>query len=352
MNGIDAEVERLRRKLDSEEAVKVKVALFGQPGSGKSSIINAITGQDLAPVGVGTDKTVVEQPVEWNGIVLVDLPGYDTARFPKDTYFEKFKIPDFDLFLFVISGKARQSDTEFLKALQGQGKVCIYVRNQCDALWGPQRTPEELRADALADLRSQLGDESARAIFTSCKTGEGMAELIEAIERHLGEAKRERWVRGAKAYSQKFLDEKHAACGKLATLMAGVSAANGLNPIPGADVAVDLGVLMTLFVKIRDTYGLDKKMLAEAAAISALQPIAKEIVEYGTKEGLLLLLKRFAGRQAVKTMSKYIPIVGQIIAASLGFAITKLAGDAYNDKCLEVARTILDRNLRAEAAAH
>ena len=40
--GIREEAERIKKKLEESINLKVRLALFGQPGSGKSSIINKL----------------------------------------------------------------------------------------------------------------------------------------------------------------------------------------------------------------------------------------------------------------------------------------------------------------------
>ena len=67
-----------------------------------------------------------------------------------------------------------------------------------------------------------------------------------------------------------------------------------------------------------------------------------------SKEGIKILLKRFAARQTAKVASKWIPFVGQIIAASLGFFITQQAGYSYRDDCHEVAKAILEDELKGK----
>jgi hypothetical protein len=61
------------------------------------------------------------------------------------------------------------------------------------------------------------------------------------------------------------------------------------------------------------------------------------------------LLKRFAGRQAAKSLVRYVPFVGQMVAAGLGYAITSNAGQSYLADCHELAREVLARNLKPEA---
>ena len=77
-----------------------------------------------------------------------------------------------------------------------------------------------------------------------------------------------------------------------------------------------------------------------------LAPLVENVVKFGTREGILLLLKRYAGREAAKSVSKYIPFVGQAIAASLGFWITKAAGTQYLEDCHRLAKSILEQELQ------
>lgn len=60
----------------------------------------------------------------------------------------------------------------------------------------------------------------------------------------------------------------------------------------------------------------------------------------------MILLKKYAGRVAVKSFSKWIPFVGQLIAASIGFAITMAAGNDYLNDCHQIAEHILEEELR------
>jgi hypothetical protein len=111
---------------------------------------------------------------------------------------------------------------------------------------------------------------------------------------------------------------------------------------------VDIGILMKLFSEIREAYGLGEDFLAKlkGSAFPVVTRLAGEVLEFATKEGILLILKRVAGREVVKTFTKYIPFVGQVIAASLGYAITSSAGSNYLDSCHELAEQVLDNNLR------
>lgn len=339
-------VEDVRRQLDDEKRATVSVALFGQPGAGKSSLINKIVGQKVADVGVETDKTVKEASYEAKGLRFVDLPGYGTMNFPKESYFQRFDIQKFDLFLCVTSGKLYQADTEFFQELAKRGKVCIYVVNKHDELWEDGISIEELERRKIDDIGKHVG-RSVKIIFTSCRKDTGLDELNTEIQNSLDGAKRERWARGAKAYSDRFLQEKKAACERHVALAAKLAALNGINPVPGLDVGVDLSILINLFKEIRDDYGLNDKSLLnlKESSIPVVGKLASNVIQYAAKEGVVALLKKFAGRQAVKAVTKYIPFVGQAVAATLGYAITSNVGASYLDDCHKLAEEILKNKL-------
>ena len=177
--------------------------------------------------------------------------------------------------------------------------------------------------------------------------GTGLDALNIEIQNNLDGAKRERWARGAKAYSARFLQEKRSACEKYVSYAAAAAAANGINPVPGVDVAVDISIIMKLFKEIRDDYGLTDNFLTslKQSSIPVVGRLANNVAQYAAKEGILMLLKSFAGRQAVKTFAKYIPFIGQAIAAGLGYAITSNVGNSYLSDCHELAEEILNNKL-------
>ncbi|WP_157991678.1 GTPase [Caldimonas tepidiphila] len=343
---IDQQAQQIRRRLEEERAATVSVALFGQPGAGKSSLINRLVGHKVTEVGVETDKTVDAARYEHNGLVLVDLPGYGTQRFPKAGYAEQFRIRELDLFLCVTSGKLHQADTELFQELRRLGKACIFVVNKHDELWEEGVETHELERRKRADIERHVGA-GVPVVFTNCRLRTGLDTLQQLIAENLEAAKRERWMRGARAYSAEFLVAKHAACEKYVATAAAASAANGLNPVPGADVAVDIGILVRLFSEIREGYGLSSERLGllRQSTIPAVAQLASNVLKYAAREGVLTLLKRQIGRQAAKSLARYVPFIGQAIAAGLGYTITSNAGASYLEECHELAAQILAHRL-------
>ena len=67
---------------DTPNANRLHIALFGRRNSGKSSLINALTGQDIALVSntPGTSTDLVSKAMEIQGIgpcLFIDTPGFD-----------------------------------------------------------------------------------------------------------------------------------------------------------------------------------------------------------------------------------------------------------------------------------
>jgi len=339
------DAEELREKLKKEQGDKLKVALFGQPGAGKSSLINKLVGDNAVTVGVSTDKTVEAEVVEWEDLLLVDLPGYGTTKFPENKYFDEFEIESFDIYLCVFSGKFHGADTRFFKDLRGKGKVCLFVRNYYDTIWQDGKEIEELEQDIKLDVEKQV-ESKEKVIFTSCRNNHGIRELSESIYTNIDSANKVKWVKSAKAYSIEFLEEKKKSCETYVYTASGAAAVNGINPIPGVDIGIDVSVLLGLFASIRNSYGLtDEKLKSKEVLIPTLAPMVNNIIKYGSKEGVLYLLKTVATREIIKSVSKYIPFVGQAIAASIGYGITRSAGMSYLNDCHNAAKSILENEL-------
>lgn len=193
--------------MQADDGVRVSIALFGQPGCGKSSLINRLIGQRLAAEGVQNDVTTERKEYEWNGLTLVDLPGYDTARFPAGEYLARFKVLDFDLLLCVFDGKFHAADTALFHEVNRRGKTCLFVRNKHDTLWQEGKEVPDLEREVATNVAEQVGGPQD-VYFTSCRLNTGLGQLELAIKAQLEPAKQERWVRAAKAYTAEFLDQK------------------------------------------------------------------------------------------------------------------------------------------------
>ncbi len=75
--GIWEEIEKVIEKYD----VKVKITIVGFGKSGKSTLFNALFGEDIQTTGAQTDLTGEEREEKLFGVIFIkDTPGFGTER--------------------------------------------------------------------------------------------------------------------------------------------------------------------------------------------------------------------------------------------------------------------------------
>jgi len=126
-------LERLQVELCNETAKKI--AIMGQPGAGKSSLLKKLTNGEVIPspvIGINTDATNWASDAKCNlvsrydGNIFVDVPGYDTQTHPLIDFKLRFPFSNFDAFLFVFNGKLHAADEEVFQLASRTGKPHLY----------------------------------------------------------------------------------------------------------------------------------------------------------------------------------------------------------------------------------
>lgn len=145
------------------------------------------------------------------------------------------------------------------------------------------------------------------------------------------------------------LDAIRRGCRRLVTTRALAAAATSVVPIPGIDIAADVGLLTSILTQVNERFGLSEQQ------VDKLDPGAAEkvlLLAAGLGNGVIgravsrqiisVMLKRVAKRLAVGSTAKFLPFAGSALAAGLGFSAMKLAGDAHVEDCYRTARALLD----------
>ena len=143
------------------------------------------------------------------------------------------------------------------------------------------------------------------------------------------------------------IDAAARRCRKAVTKRALISAAAAVVPIPGLDLAVDIGMLMKMLQEINAEFGLTPEQIERLApkrrlsAYKAIAAVGSSVIGRAiTREALSLVIKSLARRLATKTTVKYVPLAGQAVAATISFAALKYIGDRHIDDCVAVAQGI------------
>lgn len=150
--------------------------IIGKPNVGKSSLLNAMLGEERAIVTdlPGTTRDTIEEMLNINGIPLriIDTAG---IRHPKDKA-EEFgvertekEIEAADFLIMVMDGSRELEDLDKMVVLKGKGKKGVVVINKADL----GRTLKE------QDLRKLTN--GFKIFETSAVKGQGVKGLIEGI---------------------------------------------------------------------------------------------------------------------------------------------------------------------------
>jgi hypothetical protein len=145
------------------------------------------------------------------------------------------------------------------------------------------------------------------------------------------------------------LEKIRSACRRMVTRRAAASAGGTLVPVPGLDIAADVGLLLELLPAINRKFGLTPEQIEE------LQPRLKVLI-YGiikkvgsnlagriiTQQLVIAVLRKVGIRMAAKQVLKYIPMAGQAAAAALSYAAMMYVGNAHVDECYEIVKAAID----------
>lgn len=145
------------------------------------------------------------------------------------------------------------------------------------------------------------------------------------------------------------LEKIRTSCRTMVKKRAAASGGVALIPVPGADIAADVGMLMELLPAINRKFGLTPEQISEldtkhkALVYAAIKKVGTDLVgKIVTKQLVLAVLKKVGVRMAAKQVLKYVPLAGQAAAAALSFAAMMYVGNSHIDECFEIAKGAMD----------
>jgi hypothetical protein len=160
---LDADLLALDAQLKRLEQRRLRLAVFGRVGVGKSSLLNALAGAALFATDVAHGCTREPQLEPWplaipglNGVDLVDTPGIDEVAAAERQRLAADLAVAADLVLFVVDSDLTSIDLEALEQLLERGKPLLVVLNRIDT-W-PAAEQELLLASIRRRLPPDSGD--------------------------------------------------------------------------------------------------------------------------------------------------------------------------------------------------
>lgn len=143
------------------------------------------------------------------------------------------------------------------------------------------------------------------------------------------------------------LEQIREECLELIKKRAYVSAGAAVIPVPFLDVLIDVGILSQLLPEINARFGLAPEQ------VSVFDPKTKqvqwdELRKRGVQfSGLVVArtavkksINNVAAKYITKQVTKFIPLGGQLIAASLGYYVMKKVAEAHVEDSYKLAKNI------------
>ena len=162
---------------NTPSANRLHIALFGRRNSGKSSLINALTGQDTALVSdiPGTTTDPVSKAMELHGIgpcVIIDTPGFDDEGTLGEMRIERTlkAIERTDIALLLCEENDWIEESSWLEQLKAKNIPVILILNKAD-----------IRKD-VSNIATHIEQAlHQKPIIVSAKEKQGMEEIRLAI---------------------------------------------------------------------------------------------------------------------------------------------------------------------------
>ena len=159
---------------------RLHIALFGRRNVGKSSLINALTGQQVALVsdvaGTTTDPVIKSMEILPLGpCVLIDTAGFDDSGEVGDLRTRRTRevIKQADIALLVTDGQSLDDEAEWAALLKQADVPFVVVLNKVDLM-------EEVSSTLLDKIAKRLGGE---VIAVSALQGTGLDLLRQTMAR-------------------------------------------------------------------------------------------------------------------------------------------------------------------------
>ncbi|APX61730.1 MULTISPECIES: hypothetical protein [Acinetobacter] len=143
------------------------------------------------------------------------------------------------------------------------------------------------------------------------------------------------------------LEQIREECLELIKKRAYMSAGAAVIPVPFLDVLIDVGILSQLIPEINARFGLAPEQ------VSVFDPKTKQVqwdelrkrgVQFSgfvvARTAVKKSINNVAAKYITKQVTKFIPLGGQLIAASLGYFVMKKVAEAHVEDSYKLAKNI------------
>lgn len=336
---------------------RFNLAIVGGTGVGKSSLVNAVFGRDLAKVGKGLPVTRGVHYFHDDSLGIWDLEGFEigSRESPREILRRHLKtisgrpvIEQISVVWYcVLSQLPRLTppDIGMIREMDAAGLPVILVLTKVDwtknPVTGKRTAPKDVEEfrnwleDPVDEHGVPLDIPIQRVILTSASgkhgkgTGHGLGELVTETLALSPENEKD-----AFRIAQRLnLPWKREMARPVIAASASAAAAAAAIPVPVADAAILAPIQLTMMGRIAAIYDLELKTMLSAGALAQL--------------GV-----QITGQALARSFLKLIPGAGSVMGAGVAFALTAATGEGWLRLCEQVHTGKIDLDKISESWGH
>lgn len=316
---------------------RFNLAIVGNSGVGKSSLVNAVFGRELAKIGKGRRVTEGVEYFFDGSLGIWDVEGFEigTEETPREALQRHLaKIAERPVTeqisvvwycLLAASDRFLDQEVEMIRELDAAGLPVVLVVTKVDwdkhPITGQHSAPADVEAfrNELEARRVDEGIPIKEIILTSARSrngkdaGHGLGELITSTLALSPEGDKDAF----RVAQRLNLPWKREMARKTMATAAAAAAAAAAVPVPVADAVTLAPIQLGMMARIAAIYELDLKSML---SVTALAQIGAQL----------------AGQALARSFLKLIPGAGSAINASVAAALTAAIGEAWLRLCEQV----------------
>jgi GTP-binding protein len=197
---LDAVVKDFPKDIEETQTDRVNIAVVGKPNVGKSSLVNALLGEERTIVSEipGTTRDSIDSHFERNGreYTLVDTAGIRRKRSVEDETIERYSVirslsairrADVVLIVCDATEGLSEQDVRIAGYAHEEGKASVLIVNKWDLIEKDTHTMHAFQTSLGADLAFMS---YVSMLFISAKSGQRVNKVLELVDKAVDQARR------------------------------------------------------------------------------------------------------------------------------------------------------------------